>query len=66
MCCVLYIDVITLFVIINTIPPKCRPLESYLPHNYSRNTTLQGEEHGDHNIEYPMDEDDVIDTQDEY
>ena len=40
--------------------------ESYLPHN-SRNTTLQGEEHGEQNIEDqvlndPMDEDDVIDT----
>ena len=44
--------------------------ESYFPHNYSRNTTLQDEEHGDHNIEYwvlndPMDEDDVINTNDE-
>ena len=41
-----------------------------MPHNYSRNTTLQGEEHGDDNIEDkvlndPMDEDDVIDTKDE-
>ena len=47
-------------------PPKCRSSESYLPHN-SRNTTLQGEEHGDQNIEDRilndhMDEDDVIDT----
>ena len=51
MCCVLYIDVITLFVIINTIPPKFRPSKSYFPHNYSTNTTLQGEEHGYHNSE---------------
>jgi len=41
-----------------------------LAHNYSRNTTLQGDEHGYHNIEDevltdPMDEDDVIDTNDE-
>ena len=69
MSCILYTNVITLFVNIKTIPPKCRPLESYFPHN-SRNTTLQGEEHGDHNIEYrilndPVDEDDVIDTNDE-
>ena len=51
-------------------PPKCRLPESYFPHNYSRNTTLQVEEHGDHNIEdevlnYPMDEDSIIDTNDE-
>ena len=70
MCCILYTNFITLFVIINTIPPKFRPLESYFPHNYSRNTTLQGEEHGDHNIEdrflnNPMGKDDVIDTNDE-
>ena len=37
-----------------------------MPHN-SRNTTLQGEEHGDLNVgdqvlNDPMDEDDVIDT----
>ena len=66
MCCVLYTNVITLFVNIKTIPPKCQPPESYLPHN-SINTTLQGEEHGEQNIEDqvlndPMDEDDVIDT----
>ena len=41
-----------------------------MPHNCSRNTTLQGDEHGYHNIKYevlndPMDEDDVIDTNDE-
>ena len=41
-------------------------VERYLPHN-SRNTTLQGEEHGDHNIEDQvlndsMDEDETIDT----
>ena len=41
-----------------------------MPHNYSRNTTFQGEERGDHNIEDqvlndPMDKDDVIDTNDE-
>ena len=40
-----------------------------MPHNYSRNTNLQGEEHGYHNIEDeflndPMDEDDIIDTND--
>ena len=51
-------------------PPKYRPPESYFPHN-SRNTILQGEEHGDHNIEDqvlndPMDKYDVIDTNDEY
>ena len=66
MCCILYTNVITLFVIIKTIPPKCRPQESYFPHNYTRNTSLQGEEHGYHNIEDevlndPMDEDDVSD-----
>ena len=69
MCCILYTNVITLFVNIKTITPKCRPLESYLPHN-GRNTTLQGDEHAYHNIEDevlndPMDEDDVIDTNDE-
>ena len=41
-----------------------------MPHNYSRNTNLQSDEHGYHNIEDeilndPMDEDDVIDTNDE-
>ena len=41
-----------------------------MPHNYSRNTTLQGDEHGYHNIEDeflndPMDEGDIIDTNDE-
>ena len=51
-------------------PLNCQPPKSYLPHNYSRNTTLQGEEHGDHNIEDrvindPMDEDDIIDINDE-
>ena len=66
MCCILYTNVITLFVNIKTMPPNCQPPERYLPHN-SRNTTLQGEEHGDQNIEdrvlnYPMDEDNVIDT----
>ena len=70
MCCILYTNVITLFVIIKTIPPKCWLPESYLPHNYSKNTTLQGEEYADHNIEDwvlndPMDEDEVIDTNDE-
>ena len=48
-------------------PPKCQPLESYFPYNYSRNTNLQGDEHGYHNIEDqvpndPMDEDDIIDV----
>ena len=70
MCCILYTNVITLFVIIKTMPPKCRSPESYLPHNYSRNTNLQGDEHGYHNIEYeflndPMDEDNIIDKNDE-
>ena len=51
MCCILYTNFITLFFIINTIPPKCRPLDRYLQHNYSRNTTLQGDEHGYHTIE---------------
>ena len=51
-------------------PPKSRRQETYFPHN-SRNTTLQFEEHGDQNIEDqvlndPMDEDDVIDTNDKY
>jgi hypothetical protein len=31
-------------------PPKCRPLESYLS-STSRNTTLHGDELRDHNIE---------------
>ena len=66
MCCILYTNVIALFVNIKTMPPICRPPESYLPHN-SRNTTLQGEEHGDQNIEDrvlndPMDVDDINDT----
>ena len=50
-------------------PPKWRRRERYLPHNYSRNTNLQGDEHVYHNIEDeflndPMDEDGVIDTND--
>ena len=32
MCCILYTNVITLFVNIKTSPPKCRPLESPLDH----------------------------------
>ena len=45
---------------------RCRPPESYLPHN-NRNATLQDDEHGDHAIEYrvlndSMEEDDIIDT----
>ena len=69
MCCIFYTNVITLFVIIKTMSPTFQPPKSYLPHNYSRNT-IQGEEHGDHNIENevlndPMDEDDVINTNDE-
>ena len=69
MCCILYTNVIALFVNINTMPPRCRLPESYLPHN-SRNTTLEDDEHGDHAIEDkvlndPMDEYDVIDTNDE-
>ena len=51
MCCILYTNVITLFEIIKTIPPKCLPPKIYFPHNYSRNTNLQGDEHGYHNIE---------------
>ena len=48
-------------------PPKCLPPKSYLPQNYGRNTTLQGDQNGCHKIEDevlndPMDEDDVIDT----
>ena len=51
-------------------PPNCRLLERYFPYNYNRNTNLQGDEHGYHNIEDdvlndPMDEDDVIDINDE-
>ena len=66
MCCILYTNVITLFVNIKTMPPKCQPLESYFSHN-SRNTTLEGEEHGDQNIADQvlndhMDEDDIINT----
>ena len=66
MCCILYANVIALFVNIKTIPPRCQPPESYLPHN-SRNTTLQYDEHGDNAIEDgvindPMDKDDIIDT----
>ena len=66
MCCILYTNVIALFVNIKTMPPRCRPRQSYLAHN-SRNTTLQDNEHGDHAIEDgvfndPMDVDDVNDT----
>ena len=66
MCCILYTNFITLFVNIKTMSPKSRPSESYLPH-YSRNTTLQGEEHGYHNIEDevlndPMEKDGIVDT----
>ena len=50
MCCILYSNVIVLFVSIKTMPPRCWPLESYFPHN-SRNTTLQDDEHADHAIE---------------
>ena len=44
-------------------------LDIYLPHNI-RNTTLQGEEHGDQNIQDrvlndPMEKDGIIDTNDE-
>ena len=70
MCFILYTNFITFFVNIKTIPLKCPLLESYLPYNI-RNATLQGEEHGDQNIEDrvlndPMDEDDIIDTNGEY
>ena len=66
----MYTNVITLSINIKTIPPKCCPPERYFPHN-SRNTTLQGEEHGDRNIEDrflndPMDKYDVVDTNDKY
>ena len=66
MCCILYTNVITLFVNIKTTPPKCWLLENYLPLN-NRNSTLQGDEHGDQDIEDrvlndPMDEYGVIDT----
>ena len=68
MCCILYTNFITLFVIINTMPPKCWLRESYFPHN-SRNTTLKGEDYGDQNFEdqvlnYPMDKDGIINTND--
>ena len=66
MCCILYTNVIELFINIKAITPRCQPPESYLEHN-SRNTTLQDDEHGDNTIEDwvlndPMDKDDVIDT----
>ena len=66
MCCILYTNVIALFVNIKTIPLRCRPPESYLRHN-STNTTLEDDEHGDHAIEDevrndPMDEDVITDT----
>ena len=50
MCCILYTNFITLFVNIKTISPQFRLPERYMPHN-SRNTTLQGEEYEDQNIE---------------
>jgi hypothetical protein len=67
--CSIHTNFNTLFVNIKTMPPKCRPLESYLPSS-SKNTTLQGEEHGDQNIEDrvlndDMDGDNVIDTNQE-
>ena len=50
------------------IPPKCRPLESYLP-STSINTPLQGDELWDQNIEavdqvinHDMDGDNVSDS----
>ena len=54
MCCILYTNVIALFVNIKTMAPRCRPPKIYFPH-------------GDHAIEDrvlndPMDKDDVIDT----
>ena len=69
MCCILYTNVITLFVNIKTVPPKWRPRESYFPHN-SRNTTLKSEDYGDQNFEdqflnYLMDKDGVINTNEE-
>jgi hypothetical protein len=52
-------------------PPKCQPLESYLP-STSRNTPLQGDELRDQNIEAPdqvinddMDGDNVSDSNQE-
>ena len=66
MCCILYINVIALFVNIKTMPPRCRLPEIYFPHN-STNTTFQDDKHGDHAIKSgvlndPMDEDDVTDN----
>ena len=66
MCCILYTNVIALFLNLKTMSLRCQPLESYSPHN-SRNTNLQDDEHVDHAIEDkvlndPMDKDDVIDT----
>ena len=66
MCCILYTNVIALFVNIKTIHPICRPPESYFTHN-SRKTTLQDDGHGDHAIEDrflkdPMDGYDIIYT----
>jgi hypothetical protein len=53
-------------------PPKCRPLESYLP-STSINTPLQGDELRDHNIEVvdqvindDMDGDNISDSNQEY
>jgi hypothetical protein len=67
--CSIHTNFNTLFVNIKTMPPKCRPPESYFPSS-SINTTLQGEEHGDQNIEDrvlndDMDGDNVIDTNQE-
>jgi len=52
-------------------PPKSRALDhSYFPGS-GRNTNLQGEEHGDHNVEDRvlndpiLDKDNIIDTDEE-
>ena len=67
--CSIHTNFNTLFVNIKTMPPKFWLSESYFPSS-SRNTTLQGEEHGDQNIEDrvlndDMDGDNVIDTNQE-
>ena len=67
--CSIHANFNTILVNINTMPPKCRPPKSYLPSS-SINTTLQAEEHGDHNIEDQvlnddMDGDNIIDTNQE-
>ena len=68
--CSIHTNFTTLFVNIQTMPPKCSLPESYLP-STSRNTHLQGDEHLDQNIEVDqvlnddMDGDNVSDTNQE-